>query len=183
MTVRAWAPALTCLLASGCTDEATPDSSPPTDAALATELIDHAAWRAVPAADDPLASHRPAETVCPEGASVVEHGALEVQTGYCNYLALAQVLPVPIEAGDMLRVVLWHDRLVADPAVGHVAILLGGEVAWERSVTIPSEASVYDELFAPPRTFEAGEAVGLHLHNHGYNSWSLLSLEKLQAAD
>ncbi len=149
------------------------------DARVATPLIGHGAWQLVPAHEDPLASHRPAQTSCPQGAYREEAGALEVQTGYCNYLALAQPLPVDIAKGDALRIVVVHDRLVSEPAQGHIALLLAGEVVWERSVEIPCEAASYDETFRAPGAVSRDEKLGLHLHNHGYNTWSLLAVERL----
>jgi hypothetical protein len=163
-------------LAAACGE---PSEASSDDAGAAGALLNHAAWQAVSAEEDAFAAHRPALVYCPNGTYFEEDGALEVQTGYCNYFALAQPLPDGIAAGDTLHVVLWHERLVAEPAQGHAAILLGNEVAWERVFRIPSDPAVYDETFVAIRAYAKGEALGFHLHNHGYNTWALLTLEKI----
>jgi hypothetical protein len=143
-------------------------------------LLDAEALAPVGAEDDPLASHRPAEVQCPEGAYFSEDGALEVQTGYCNYAALSAPLPSELHPGDELRIVLLHDLLVFDEAAqGHVALLVGDEVVWEKVVAIPAEATVFDERVTVSKAAAAGTPWMLHLHNHGYNAWKLLELELL----
>ena len=59
------------------------------------------------------------------------------------------------------------------------ALLLGRDVIWEANVAIPSEPAVFDETFDVPRSAQAGESLMLHLHNHGYNSWKWLVLERV----
>ena len=165
-----------CALASACGEarhrrEAAASGDP-------VALLDQEAWSQVAAPDDALASHRPPTVECPEGAYGDEDGALEVQTGYCNYLALAQPLPTALAQGQALHVVLLHDRLVFDePAEAHVAILLGDQVIWEKSLSIPAEPASYDETFTLERAAQQGDILMLHLHNHGYNTWKLLTLE------
>jgi hypothetical protein len=64
-----------------------------------------------------------------------------------------------------------------NPEGAHVAVSIGGEVIWEDMVEIPSEAGIYDISFLSPITAPVGKKVEFHLHNHGYNSWTLLTLE------
>ena len=83
-----------------------------------------------------------------------------------------------VARGQALHVVLLHDLLVFDePAEAHVALLIGGDVVWEKKVPIPADPGVFDETFTLDRAAEEGEPVMLHLHNHGYNSWKLLTVE------
>ncbi|MCB1709511.1 MAG: hypothetical protein KDI10_12375, partial [Halioglobus sp.] len=83
-----------------------------------------------------------------------------------------------LRAGDSLHLVLWHADLAFErPATAHVAVTIAGERVWERDIAIPAEANIYD--LRVPITFDApaGSEVEFHLHNHGYNSWTLLELE------
>jgi hypothetical protein len=43
-------------------------------------------------------------------------------------------------------------------------------------VEIPSEANVLEARVSAPRAWPAGATVGLHLHNHGYNAWTVLEV-------
>jgi hypothetical protein len=165
------------LLAAACGGEVSKGEEPDE---RAVALLDAAAFAPVSADEDPLAAHRPVRVTCPEGAYLEEDGALELQTGYCNYAALAQPLLADVQPGERVHLVLLHDRLVFEEAAqAHVALLLAGRVIWERSVAIPSEAAVYDETIELSVGAEAGEPVMLHRHNHGYNAWKLLTVERL----
>jgi len=135
-------------------------------------------WVEQPASTDTLAAHRPAELDCQASSWYEEDGALEVETGYCNYLSLVQPGKVEIRAGDSLHLVLWHgDLAFEEPATAHVAVSIGGELVWQAEVQIPTEANIYDVRI--PMDFDArpGTPVEYHLHNHGYNTWTLLQLE------
>jgi hypothetical protein len=141
-------------------------------------LVDVDSWTPQTAANDSLASHRPAEVECPDNSWYNEDGALEVETGYCNYLSLAQPGKVAINKGDQLHLVLWHGDLAFEqPAQAHVAVSIAGKIVWEESVAIPAVADIYDVRI--PVNFDApvGSTVEYHLHNHGYNTWTLLQLD------
>ncbi len=141
-------------------------------------LVDVDAWVYQSAEEDSKASERPADLSCPDNSWYNEDGALEVETGYCNYLSLAQPSLVDVAAGDTLHLVLWHGDLVFDePATGHVTLSIDGKVAWEAQVSIPSDADIFDVKFTLPFDAPAGSKVEYHLHNHGYNTWTLLQLE------
>jgi hypothetical protein len=58
-----------------------------------------------------------------------------------------------------------------------VAVTIGGKRVWETSVAIPTEANIYDLRIPLDLDAPAGSEVEFHLHNHGYNSWTLLKLE------
>ena len=141
-------------------------------------LVDVDAWSEQDAAGDSLPGHRPAELQCPANSWYNEDGALEVETGYCNYLSLAQPSLSAVKAGDALHLVLWHAALAFErPAKAHVAVTIGGKRVWETSVAIPTEANIYDLRIPLDFDAPAGSEVEFHLHNHGYNSWTLLKLE------
>jgi hypothetical protein len=145
---------------------------------LVETLIDAADWTLQGAPDDSLADHRPVSITCPDNAWYEEDGALEVETGYCNYLSVAQPSKAAVNPGDNVHLVLWHGPLRFDePQEAHVAVSIGAKVIWEDMVEIPSEAGIYDISFLSPVTAPVGAKVEFHLHNHGYNSWTLLTLE------
>ena len=140
-------------------------------------LVDHGRWRAdVDASEDPWPEHRPATVDC-DGGWHRETDGIEIDTGACNYLLLQQPSPVTIEAGDPIRLRMWWQGLASlEPAQGHVALLIEDEVVWEQTVDIPAEAEVLQEQIPIDESWPEGAAIGLHLHNHGYNAWTLAEL-------
>lgn len=151
---------------------------------VSVELIDAEAWLATPAELDALAAHRPSEVICPTAAYALEFGLLEVDTGQCNYLSVSQPLAHAIAPGDRLRVTVWWQTLVAgEPAQGHLALLGDAGVLWQTHVDIPGEAALRQIEFESPIAIAAGEPITFHLHNHGYNSWTLGGLELLGHAE
>ncbi len=147
-------------------------------AAQSNALVDADSWVEQGAGDDSLAAHRPANVDCPVNSWYNEDGALEVETGYCNYLSVSQPSKAAIRAGDTVHLVLWHADLAFEkPASAHVAVSIAGQLIWEAEVNIPTKAEIYDLRI--PVAFDApeGSTVEYHLHNHGYNSWTLLELE------
>ena len=146
------------------------------------ELVALDAWALVPAALDPLADHRPDAIVCPPGAWGPEIGGLEVQTGVCNYLALSQATRRTIAAGERVEIDLWHDTLdAAEPALGHFAVVLEGELIAEYEVEIPSAPALVELRWVAAEELPAGEEIGLHLHNHGYNAWTIVRVAVAEA--
>ena len=141
-------------------------------------LVDVDAWTEQEAAADTFPGHRPGDVQCPSNSWYNEDGALEVETGYCNYLSLTQPSLSAISAGDSLHLVLWHaDLAFEQPATAHVAVTVDGSLVWEADVAIPAEANIFDRRIPLDFDAPAGSAVEFHLHNHGYNSWTLLQLE------
>lgn len=147
-------------------------------AAQTESLVDVNAWTVQGAAEDSFASHRPETVDCPHTTWYNEDGALEVETGYCNYLSLAQPSQVALANGDELHLVLWHgDLAFRRPARAHVAITVDGNIVWEQRVEIPTDANIFDTRIPVGFDAPAGSKVEFHLHNHGYNTWTLLQLE------
>jgi hypothetical protein len=148
------------------------------DAVASTALVDVDAWTSQSAEEDSFASHRPAEVNCPDNSWYNEDGALEVETGYCDYLSLVQPSRTAIAKGDTLHLVLWHGVLAFEnPAQAHVAVGVDGHTVWEDYVQIPADADIYDLRLPVDFDAPAGSKLELHLHNHGYNTWTLLQLE------
>jgi hypothetical protein len=143
-------------------------------------LIDHQQWQVVDAAADPLADHRPESVDCGSDGWLVEATTLEVRTDFCNYLAVGQPSLVALEQDQLVQVIFYHYDLVApEPALGHVAIMIDGQMLWEQEIAIPGDANVFIEEFASPITAELGSQVVFHLHNHGPNAWVLQDLQTM----
>ncbi|MCH9684861.1 MAG: hypothetical protein K0V04_25725 [Deltaproteobacteria bacterium] len=154
--------------------------APAAHAVIPLPLVATDDWRPGSAQDDPLRHERPATIDCPVAAWGPELGGLEVQTGSCGYFHVVQPSLVTIAPGDLIEVVVFHDRLdAAEASEGHVAVMLGDEVIWEQHVDIPSDAAVLEERWFADRAWPAGTRVGIHLHNHGYNAWTVLELTVL----
>jgi len=135
-------------------------------------------WQQVPAADDPLALHRPAEVSCPLGAWLYEPTGLEINTATCNYAMFVQPSRAAIVQGARLRGSLYHFDLNSEPpATAHVAVMVGEAVLWEQEIAIPGKANAYAIDLVLDFTADAGTPVYFHLHNHGQNTWTLGEIE------
>lgn len=144
-----------------------------------TVLAPVSGWQEVDVAADPFADHRPSSVDCPEGAWGDEDGALEVQTGVCNYFAVVAPTLVDLEPGDMLQGTVWYQDLDApEPAEAHVAVWIGTDVQWEAWVPIPDLAAVHSVEVPIAESWPAGTPIGLHLHNHGFNSWKFAEFRR-----
>lgn len=72
----------------------------------------------------------------------------------------------------------WHDTLdVAEPGTGHVAVLLGEQVLWEQAVDIPAGSAELGAVLEVSAPVPTETPLGLHLHNHGYNSWRFFTID------
>lgn len=191
------------LAAVGCADAAAPD--PPAEATttgastssttaldettaaapprVPAPLVDNTAWAPVDAAADPIPDHRPARVDCGPTGAYVEDLSYEIDTGRCNYLARQQPSLAELRAGDRLAIAAFHDTLASvEAGQAHFALLVGPVVVWQKFVPIPASPGVVDATpwqDEVPIDFDApvGTPVGLHLHNHGYNTWTLLEVE------
>lgn len=143
-------------------------------------LVDHRVWDVTDVEPESLQAHRPAEVVCGPETWEPEGGGIEVNTLDCNYLALVQPSRLGLAAGDLVRLVAWHDSLTSDvPATGHIAVSINGAVIWEQLVEIPQTAEVWEAELTMPVDAPQGSPVNFHVHNHGGNTWNLLTLEAL----
>lgn len=141
-------------------------------------LLDPHALAMVDADRDPLRAHRPADVDCPPPAWGPEAGGFEIQTGVCDYASFDQPLPMTLEAGDQLAILIWHDALdAAEPAEAHLALTLGDAVVWEAEIAIPAASHSFEEVVQIAEEPPADARLGLHLHNHGYNSYRFVAVE------
>lgn len=158
--------------AVGCGGDAPPPPSGP------VPLLDVFALTPVEAADDPFADHRPDDVDCPVATWGPEAGGFEIQTGACAYAAFDQPLPSGVEVGDALAIAVWHDLLdAAEPAKAHLAVWIGATTIWETQLDIPTPSALIEAEAPILQTPPPGARLGLHLHNHGFNSWRFISIE------
>ncbi|MBX2796453.1 MAG: hypothetical protein KTR31_02255 [Myxococcales bacterium] len=136
----------------------------------------------VPATEvDPLAEHQPEQWACPLGSVLQEGLTVEVNTGLCSYAFYSQPLLAELSPGDRVEVVMWHNDLVAKgPAEGHIALLTGTDVLWERTIPIPADPCSYTDVVEVSDAVEAGTPLLLHVHNHGANSWNLFRVQRVE---
>ncbi len=166
------------ILLAGCVDAhgGVEDAQPTRAAVLVAEQLSP-----VGPALDPLWEHRPPDVDCPPATWGAEAGAFEVQTGACAYAAFDQPLPVDIRAGDELEITVWHDLLdAAEPGNGHVAVWLGETVLWEAEVHVPAASNTLSGRVRIAETPGPGARLGLHLHNHGFNSWRFVAIDRIR---
>jgi hypothetical protein len=135
-------------------------------------------WMPVPADADPLVSHRPAEVSCALGSWLFQPDGIEVNTQLCNYASFGQPSLVEVVPGARIVGSLYHfDLIAAEPAVAHVALLVGENLVWEQEIDIPGPANAF--TIDVPAGFAApiGTPVNFHLHNHGQNTWTFGALQ------
>jgi len=155
-----------------------PEADVESTALEASRFLDPLLVEPVVAEQDPLASHRPDPVDCPPAAWGPEGGGFEIQTGACNYAAFDQPLPEGAKPGDELVVTLWHDLLDApEPATAHFAIWVADRVLWEGQVPIPAPSNTLEARVVLEAPLPERPRLGLHLHNHGYNSWRWVEAE------
>lgn len=135
------------------------------------ELLEGAAWGPL-AAEDPLYAGP-----CAAGAWELEGAAVELSTDGCSPASVGAEAIEPIEPGDPLEIVWWHDFLVAEePAEGRFTLWVDGALLYEAIEPIPSGWATRTEAFDAP---VGGRHVVLRVENHGANTWNLLRLTRL----
>ncbi len=160
------------LLLAGC-----PTGSEPREV---EDLVDATLWEVQSAEDDPFPEHRAvADVICVQEAVRTEGAegdeVLDVDTADCPYLAASQPSLAPIQAGDRLSVLAWHQALAStEPdAAGHMALVVDGALIWEITVPIPGSADIYEPVVEMDSEVPEGAQVAVHVHNHGANTWRL----------
>jgi hypothetical protein len=147
-------------------------------------LIEHEAWAILGGADDPWLSHASPESYCTNASIYGEEGTLEIDTTECDYIALHQPALIPITAGDLLEIIAWHSWLFDDDpnvsdTTAHVLLQIEDTPLWDHTITIPAEPDAFSVLWNADTAFPVGTDVYFHIHNHGSNTYNLLSIEVL----
>lgn len=141
-------------------------------------LVDAESWAPLAEADDPYQDWEEGYSCSALGYGV-EDSYFEVDTGLCEYATFSQPLLHDVAEGDDIELVFWYLDLWSEDelAEAHILIAIGESSLVDERIPIPSDADVRPVTLPAPRAMEAGEPVYFHLHNHGYNSWSLGSIE------
>ncbi len=148
-------------------------------------LVEAEAWGIQSKNRDPFLDHRPAVVDCSRDSGwLVEDDQLEVRTEFCNYLSLTQQSLLDLDSGTQLELVLSHSDLTFNaPATAHLALSLAGSTVWETEIDIPSDKAISRLSLTLPFAVKRGDAIAIHLHNHGENTWSIHSLDALLPSD
>lgn len=143
---------------------------------LPVDLVWPELWVPDPSADI-APTHAPDPVACDVGFDD-ELGLFEVDTGLCNYGVFSQPMDAEVFVGERVEIVFTHDDLTApEPAAGHLAIAIGDRVVWEIEVAIPKPYDIVQGEWIADAPIAAGTKVVLHLHNHGYNNWRVISIK------
>jgi hypothetical protein len=157
----------------------------PTPEPASASLVERERWEWVEDVDeDAFGAERPETTVCDPilgigaemfgGAELV----LEINTDFCDYATVRQPSTQPLQPGDRVSIRVWHYALTTPPpAEAHIALAVDGEVVWEERVPSPAAAALVEGEIAIDRDVPAGTELQFHVHNHGANTYDLLSLE------
>lgn len=155
------------------------ETKPRESGCRATNLLDHQLWKQVPRERDPYKSMAPNKP-CNDVAYKLEDGVIEIETGICSFITVSQPLKHNLRLGDKLKVIFWHLNLTAaSSAEGYVGLSIGNDPIYVKKIPIPASPEVYEEIITLKRNFSKGETLYFHIHNHGSNTWKLLSLEQL----
>lgn len=179
LTTRGGARLHWCLAAAGgCLLSCASSAAPPGAATRPGVLAPLSELSVLGSDDDPLVAHRPETVDCSDlGGWYVEDDVLEVNSGKCNYLALVEPAAVGAPAGARVTTTILHFDLTASaPTEAHLALLIAGQVVWEETIPVPSAANVFELSFPLPQSVQPGEPIGLHLHNHGQNTYNFSPL-------
>jgi hypothetical protein len=139
------------------------------------DLVFSDLWSAQDAVD-PIPTHAPTARDCDIGFGD-ELGVFEIDTGLCNYGVFTQPAATEIFAGERVELTFTHDNLLApEPATGHIAVAIAGTVVFSTDVAIPKPYDIVTGEWIAPASIPAGAPIVLHLHNHGYNNWRVVSI-------
>jgi hypothetical protein len=163
----------------------TNQSYTPSGETVRVPLIDAPAWDTNTRTRDVFSDHRPAQIDCERDVGwLVEEDVLEIRTASCNYLSLTQQTLLNLEAGTILELTMSHSDLNFNaPAIAHMAVSVGGITVWDVEIEIPSTGEIFKEIVELPSAVSSGDAIDIHLHNHGSNTWTVHSIDALVPED
>jgi len=176
--------ALALLLAPLLGSLACEDEPGPPDEPSPASLVELDRWEWVEdAADDVFGAERPAGLVCDPVLGIGEEmlgsdRVLEIKTAFCDYATVRQPSLVALAAGDTVSIRMFHwDLTTPAPAEAHLALAIDGRIAWEEHVPSPAAGAIVEGELDIEREVPIGAELQLHVHNHGANSYDLVSLE------
>ena len=130
-----------------------------------------------------LFGHQHSEENCPGIPYREEYGGVEISTGRCEQITLIQPSLSTVNEGEKLRLIAWHSQLISDEPTrqtGAIMVAVRDHVIWSEQSPIPGGARSFDLTFESEIDIRRGDPIRLHVHNHGANAWTLLSIEKAE---
>lgn len=152
-------------------------------------LTDNEEWTKTLSAQDPWWGEDSAEELCEPmdyGPETTPIGMLfDIDTSFCGYLTVDQVLLDEVPVGEIFRVKLVQYALTKSEGPYVLAIAIGepAVTVWEMTIEVPAEFLVVDMTWPAARTYLADEPVYFHLSNHGENTWSFVNLTREAASE
>jgi hypothetical protein len=117
---------------------------------------------------------------CTSEVPTLEENLIEFNTTGCAAYSSHAPLPVAIPAGSVIELVISHSTLFAPTsAEGRMLVRWEGQdlITWTRS--IPGPTDIATTYWRTERAWEAGAMLGVHVSNHGANSWYLIAVNLL----
>lgn len=136
-------------------------------------------WAGIPEGSDPFWADDSGQStvVCGEQDWHAEDETVEINTTECNYVTLSQPLPVSIKKGDIISFSAWWQTLASEEtALAHIEVRIGTWSLLNEQIAIPADADARDLEVAAPKDLASGTPIYFHVHNHGFNSWTLGAL-------
>lgn len=158
----------------GCAEDPPPEDPSPVPLAVGDAWV-----RVTDPATDAFASMRPAGTTCDEAGVFLDPftRSLEINTDLCDYATVEQSTSRALAPGDVVTIQAFHYELTAPaPAEGYLGLAIDGVIVWEGTPPIPSPPGPIAGEVSLDRSFPAGAGLQWHVHNHGPNTWELLSM-------
>lgn len=148
------------------------------DTCASKQLIDHAKWEKVSLENDPFAHLKKSGMYCAPNGTKIEDGVIEFDTNICRFHSVSQPLKHALPKGTQITLLYWHlDLYNESPAKGYVGLAFAQKIVYENEINIPHAADVYEVTLTIKNDLPKGTKTTFHIHNHGANTWKLLSFE------
>jgi hypothetical protein len=143
-------------------------------------LVDHRSWSIAEDGADLYAEHRPAEDCSPVrfGPEVLSgQDVVEVVSGGCLYVTLAQPSLHDVLEGEVIHLRLWHYPLIGtEPGTAHIGLAFGDREVYRAERPIPTEEALLETYWRASFAVTASTTIQFHVHNHGFNAYDLIDL-------
>ena len=178
--VRRLAVSLSSVLLSACGSDSNSAAQSSSEASF-VPLVDADTWSEVSRASDPFITSSDAPAACSSSAHRSEALGLELDTTECNWITLRAPVRFAVRERQRLHVVASHFDLSAEtPTRARFELRLLNCTVWSRTIDVPGEARVYDDELDAPCSASDGDAMWLHVDNHGQNTYQLQAIEVLR---
>ena len=121
------------------TDVGFPDGFQP-DPNTGTALVNGTAWIRSNFFPNLFEHEHDESEQCPGIPYREEYGGVEISTGRCHEITLAQPCLLDINVGDRIRIIAWHSQLVSEdpePHEGVFMLAMNDTLLWSETSPIP----------------------------------------------